>query len=62
MKRANGTELVLTPGAAPRALVDGKLLPLSGRPLEPEETRKLCRSLFTERVSAVVKVLPPPGA
>ncbi len=52
MKQKNGTELRLTPGAAPQALVNGRLLPLSDLPLEPEETRKLCCSLFTEKEAA----------
>lgn len=52
MKQKNGTELRLTPGAAPQALVNGRPVPLSGLPLEPEETSKLCRSLFTEKEAA----------
>ncbi len=52
MKQKNGTELRLAPGAVPQALVNGRLLPLSGLPLEPELTRKLCSSLFTEREEA----------
>ncbi len=49
MKQKNGTELRLTPGAVPQALVNGRPLPLSGLPLAPEETRTLCCSLFTEK-------------
>ncbi len=52
MKRKNGTELRLTPGTVPHVLVNGRLLPLSGIPLSPEETRTLCSSLFTETQAA----------
>ncbi len=44
-----GTELRLTPGAVPQALVNGRPLPLSALPLTAEETRNLCCSLFTEK-------------
>ncbi len=52
MKQKNGAELRLTPGAVPQALVNGRLLPLSALPLEPEETRTLCCCLFTEKEAA----------
>ena len=52
MKQKNGTELRLTPGAVPQTLVSGRLLPLPGRPLTPDETRSLCFSLFTEKEAA----------
>ncbi len=52
MKQKNGTELRLAPGAVPQVLVNGRLLPLPGRPLDAEETRTLCCSLFTERETA----------
>ncbi len=52
MKQKNGTELRLTPGTVPQALVNGRGMPLSGLPLGPEESRQLCCSLFTEKEAA----------
>ncbi len=52
VKQRNGTELRLTPGAVPQALVNGSPLPLSGVSLDPEETRALCCSLLTEKDAA----------
>lgn len=52
MKEKKGTELRLTPGIVPQAVVNGRVVALSKLPLEPEETRKLCSSLFTEQQAA----------
>ena len=47
MKKENGTELRITPGLVPQAMVKGKLLPLSENPLEAEEVSSICYMLFT---------------
>jgi Tfp pilus assembly pilus retraction ATPase PilT len=51
--RMKGTELRLAPGSVPQAMVDGRLRPLSGRPLEPEVAGRMCRSLFTDKDAAM---------
>ena len=52
MNEMHGTELRLTPGAAPQAVVNDRVLPLSEIPLQAEDTRKLCCSLFTDEQKA----------
>ncbi len=52
MKKANGTELRITPGLAPQAVVEGRPLTLSEFTLEAEDCKKMCYILFTDKNKA----------
>jgi twitching motility protein PilT len=47
-KKLNGTELRITPGVVPQAIVKGRFLSLSEFTLGAEECRKMCYVLFTD--------------
>ena len=48
-KRLNGTELRITPGVVPQAMIKDRLFPLSDLPLENEACKNMCYKLFTDR-------------
>lgn len=51
-KKKNAAELRITPGVVPQAMVKGRIVPLSEFPLDSEEAKKLCYSLFTDAQKA----------
>ena len=48
MLERNASDLHISTGTPPRIRVDGKLLPMSGEPLTPAETKALCYSILTD--------------
>jgi len=47
-KKLNGTELRITPGVVPQAIVKGRLVPLTDMPLEAEACKNMCHILLTD--------------
>jgi twitching motility protein PilT len=46
--RRGASDLHITTGSPPQVRVNGKLIPLEGTPLNPNETKQLCYSILTE--------------
>ena len=51
-KKLNGTELRITPGVVPQAIVKGRLVPLTDMPLEAEACKNMCYIIFTDKNKA----------